>query len=487
MSLRNRTINCLCPDVSRKSRLIFCVTLIFCLGLVSLLLDTAALIDALPLIYLSVFLLLAIGVYNRKDSVREYFSPSVLMVMYVSLFFFLGSLAFKYELVLMNAGEQWRYYFFENTGMITFYFLCAMCITLISRTLSKEKLFAPRRQKNVMGRLANQNRSPKKRLLLLSALIAILTIFIEIPLPGGEGNFSSTFFMFAIICTSYMVKATHVKYRIFVYVLHGLLLSIFFFEDRRLTAFYIFIVCFIESFDRRTFRIELRKIFLVIFCVAALFVSVIAMSVQRGVGQFESKSALHSFLYVKDYLKSDRAMTMLFHNFEGPATVFHSYNGVDHMMQTGDYQYGSTIVKALFLPIPRDLFEGKPRSMVDQYTAIFFPAYRESGGSYVPNFYTEAFWNFGFAGGLLFLLITFYLFNKIYDAWINRLRNGARVDNLFFLSSYAFLLFLFRGSGFDLFLLFALIFAFMTLLYKLLNLPLMRCTSRNNLTPSRCD
>lgn len=105
--------------------------------------------------------------------------------------------------------------------------------------------------------------------------------------------------------------------------------------------------------------------------------------------------------------------------------------------------------------------------MVDEYTWMFFPVVRGVGGSYVPNFYAEAFWNFGFLGALIFLFVFFYLLDMTYFIWVRKIRREAKIDNVFFFSSYAFMLFLFRGSGIDLFGLFVILFYLMSRLYRI--------------------
>lgn len=458
--------------------------IVFLLGTLSLFFSNVTLISILPFIYLVVFLLLVVALYDRRDPIVVYFSPCALMALYVSFFFLLGSLAFKYEFVqLMEGSEFWRYYQIERMGKVTFYILCSICITLLSHMLGEKKF---RKLTPDIGRHSASNRTDTWKILqVFSALIFILSILVEIPLPGGAGSFSSIFAMFAAIYTSYAAKVAGYRYRKLIHVLQGVLLIVFFSEDRRLMAFYAFITFFIELFDRNSLSIRFKSAVGCLLILVLLSASIIAMSIYRGVGQFDTKSVAHSFLYIKDYLTSDWAITMLFHNFEGPGTIFHSYNAIDYMLQNRDYQFGSTILKAFCFPIPRSIWDGKPTSMVDQYTSILYPGFREIGGSYVPNFYAETFWNFGFIGGLLFLLVVFYGLNRLYYNRLEALRNRTSLVNVFFLSSYSFLLFLFRGSGFDLFLVFIVIFFLLTLVYELFSLLLLGCIKDLTVRPFR--
>lgn len=450
----------------RTMKTLCCATFICALGGMALGVDANRLLTILPHLYLAAFLASICAVYDKKDVSLAYFRPSSIMVLYVSLFFLMGSFAFKNELVLMEASNQFEYYYFDNLGTVSFYFLCAIGVTLASQGLSKP------RSGPSQSPLPGKNPPASKRLsmqgwgIFHSVLIVILTPLVEIPLPGGSGSFSSTFFMFAAVHIAYVAKLSGRRYRVGIYALLAFLLAAFFYSDRRLLFYFGFILCFIEVFDKHPYKIRLRSLALLLLVATLLITTNIAMSIHRGVGSFESKSMADAFTYVDDYLASDWAQTMLLHNFEGPPTMFHSYNAVHYMMQSGDYRYGSTLIKVLFLPIPREDFPSKPRSLVDEYTTILYPAYRAAGGSWVPNFYAEAFWNFGFAGGLLFLLVVFRWLDAIYHRWMMRMRSGAEIENVFFLSSLAHLPFLFRGSGFDLYGLTVLLFYLQAHAYK---------------------
>lgn len=447
-----------------------CATVAFLLGAMAMMVDANRMLTILPLLYLGAFLVCAYAIYDKEDMVQSYFRPSSVMVLYVSLFFFMGSYAFKNELVLFED------YYLENVRFVSFYFLCAIGVTLASQVLSKHGSHTSPADAHDANRPGGKNLEAQGVPVLLSVITIILTPLVEIALPGGSGSFSSTFFMFAAVHIAYVTKLSGRRYRAGIYVLLAFPLAAFFYCDRRLLFYFAFILCFIEVFEKRPYKIKPGGIALVAAIAISLATTNIAMSIHRGVGEFGSKSMTDAFTYVDDYLVSDWAQTMLLHNFEGPATIFHSYNAVNYMIQSGDYRCGLTFAKVFFLPIPRSDFPNKPRSMVDEYTSILFPDCRYVGGSWVPNFYAEAFWNFGFAGGLLFLFVVFHWFDAMYHKWMMRLRSAARVDNVFFLSSLALLPFLFRGSGFDLYGLFVIIFYSMASVY--------RCCTFNRRLPS---
>ena len=71
------------------------------------------------------------------------------------------------------------------------------------------------------------------------------------------------------------------------------------------------------------------------------------------------------------------------------------------------------------------------------------------GGSFLPNFYAEGFWNFGFIGGLICIILIFLLFNFMYNKLIYRYRNINKYSIVKYIGLYTFMLFGFRGAGID--------------------------------------
>ena len=452
------------------------VVFIFSLGLIALLLNNDDLIRALPFLYLGSLVTSFWAIYNKKDLSLSYFYPSSIMVLYVSIFFFMGSLAFMKKFVQMNFADQFKYYYLENLGLISFFFACSISVTLLSKLPARRlPIYSAPRNDVATAPAINEFPKNKNRLLalLLSAVIIIVTLMNDLPLPGGgSGSYSGIFFLFAIMYVSYHAKLNRHRRRYLLYALFAGLQVTVFYNDRRLILYYCFILVFIEVFDKHPYRLRFRAIALFSLVVVSLFFVNIAMSLQRGVGEFyadNTESVMDAFSYVDDYLRSDQSMTMLFHNLEGPAVFFHSYQALDYMVRTKDYRYGSTIVKVLFIPIPRSMYPQKPRSLVDEYTSIYYPAFRAAGNSYVPNLYTDAFWNFGFIGGLAFLFVVFRWMDTVYLRWISRLRCEVEVRamNVFFLSSFAMLPFLLRGSGFDYYGVLVIIFYLMAQGYSL--------------------
>ena len=111
----------------------------------------------------------------------------------------MGSIAFKYELVQMSAGDQWNYYNLEYIQLITFYLFCAISVTLMSLILSKRKIGFEKVHDNLVKYKIKKSAIKNRGLLWLSAIIILVSILVKIPLPGGTGSFSSIFFMYAAI------------------------------------------------------------------------------------------------------------------------------------------------------------------------------------------------------------------------------------------------------------------------------------------------
>ena len=118
------------------------------------------------------------------------------------------------------------------------------------------------------------------------------------------------------------------------------------------------------------------------------------------------------------------------------------------------------------------MFSSKPRSMLDIYASTVSPIYRSNaGGSYPIVVYSELFWNFHLLGlPLLFLL--FRYFNQKYIYVLKKtMINELSVKSVFYISLYVTLIQFIRGSGIELWLLYALVAIpinwFLTLINKI--------------------
>lgn len=443
-------------------RLAIGITLVVAMAILSAMLDRPRHLRLQPLLFLVALVATLFAVYDPRDPAKAFFSPSALMALYVSAFFAVGSWAFSRGLVLTELAGYSVYYGLARTPKIAAYFLAAVAATLCARPFSHVVRGSPG-DVGVVEPAQFQRRRPLSFVLALA--VAAFAASVELPLPGGEGSYSSIYFMFATIYAAYYLRRLGSPFRFPLYAVTGVVLAAVFYTDRRLVVFYGFIVAFLELLYKQNLKIRLRHILSVAVVAIAMATAIVAMSIRRGVGAFDTVSVGDAVGHVDDYVRADWALTMLLHNFEAPPTFFHSYHAVDYMMQTRDYQFGSTILKVFFIPVSRELFPAKPRSMVDDYTSKLYPSYRASGGSWVPNLYAEAFWNFGFLGSLVWLVLLFRSLDWGYSICVDRLRRSPDIHlfDVAFLAALSFLPFYLRGSGLDLYTVYVLLFAAMAL------------------------
>lgn len=106
-----------------------------------------------------------------------------------------------------------------------------------------------------------------------------------------------------------------------------------------------------------------------------------------------------------------------------------------------------------FVGIPVEIFQEKPRSILDSYTNYYDQSFRAIGGSYPINLYSEFFWNFSFFSLFLVpfvgLLLERFFSLKFWGVLIGRQISILKLVLWCFI--YEMCLVLFRGSGLDLF------------------------------------
>lgn len=178
----------------------------------------------------------------------------------------------------------------------------------------------------------------------------------------------------------------------------------------------------------------------------------------RGYGNFNVDNPFKATFYIGKYLSSSNIKNTLTANFELSTAYGNTSNAIDYVYKgEADHLYGYTFTKFLFIPIPRDVFPDKPRSMIDIYTTKFAPFYRDQGGSLPVGLYGESFWNFNLLS-VLFIYLMFLLFNNIYyRAVLSVAKSRFKYNEIFIIYLYITLIMFVRGSGLDLWILYPLI------------------------------
>jgi hypothetical protein len=398
--------------------------------------EISYLLYGLQLIGLMLFLL-------DKNSFIYILNPISISLLYVLFSFMLGSWAFSNDLVYSASNlikaKNWIY-FKESTTLVLIFnftlFILLVKLKHIEIVTLKDRYILIERAK----------------ILLFSTLcVTFPFLFIEIDLSivGGSGGIS--IIPKSILCLVFIFycAVNKFRFRYLLYLLILLLFAMFSSEDKRDAIFLIFPIILLEAIFN-DFKITFKNLIWIGVLGLFLFSLIVLMSITRGYGSYETTSFVESLQYFFLYINSDFFLISFLNNIEVNYTYFHTLQAIEYIFTDSDLMtYGTTLIKFIFLLLPRSVFTFKPDSFIDTYTNVFDSAFREIGGSWPPNFYAELFWNFHYLS-IVTLPLIYYLFHVTY---INCIRNitsviySKSIVCVYFV--YLFLSFI-RGSGFDL-------------------------------------
>lgn len=294
-------------------------------------------------------------------------------------------------------------------------------------------------------------------------IIAPWFIFFAIPLNldfmGGDGDLAITIkSTLAIFLFLFVQKYQLRVIRIIAYSAIVLFFATFSIEEKR-EAIFLVLPCMLLEYMRSMKGISYKLVRNNIILGLILVILILAMSIGRGYGEFGTDLNLfESFSFITTYVKDPFFLAYFLNNIEVNYMFFHAFNSIEMVIKDSSLMsYGSTLIKPLFLPFPRELFSWKPKSIIDIYTTLYSPEFRSLGGSWVIPFFSELFWNFGYLA-----LIPTYIFSRIMRFFsISLLRSlSSGIDSsktVFLLYTYTMLFTFVRGSGLDQFIIYLLI------------------------------
>ena len=390
-------------------------------------------------IFQSWFSVTLIFLLKRMKYTTQIFSPSFLAFIYLGLSYVCGSsIPQEYHVWLYNSALGR----IEDFSLINGYLL--ICLSTIAVVSALELQCAKRVMENIDNRAATTNVS----LIFTSLFALIVSAFIDHYLMFGVR------FGLAVIITVNLARMRDPTFKAFGFAALLMVFLISSFQNKREIILIIFLVSFTYSFTSQA-RLNFRpkNILIGTLIVGFLFIAILAASISRGYGNFETGSPLESVLLVGNYVSSPFFFRYFLENVEIVHTYASTVIAVDFAAR-GDIplQAGATFIKPLFLPIPRDLFPLKPESAITIFTTAVDPEFAATGNSLPVTIPAEAFINFHFAGPF-FLVIIFLALERIFRA---ALRAQAHRLTLRGYSAIVFAtlpLIMVRGGGFDLFVL----------------------------------
>ncbi|ARR45714.1 hypothetical protein CAY59_15955 [Vibrio campbellii] len=387
---------------------------------------------ALQILVMSGFIL------HRIEYFCSLFLPSIVM------FFFLGiSFALGAYLVPRGIGFLTDYYITsitaaENYGVIVSFYMNVFNILFF---FSIRYIEMCRGIKNVV-RVKNRKVSKYKIVLayLLLLLVSKEDFFFQFGCQVG---------LIIYILYSVVDSKGYTKYYIALAIILTMLSSNY--DNKREILIVLMSVVFLFSVKGRWKFVFFSRRMIGYFLILGFLLSLIlAASILRGYGELEVNGVLSAIYFIPQYIKMDIFMDSVVDNFEISHTYPSSILPVEYILDGKlDILFGLTIIKPLFLLVPRSVWEGKPDSIIYTFTEAHSPGLFTHYGVSIPiSLPGELFVNFHILALLVFILVIF-LFNKLY--MLSIYQYSGDVKKMVCMSASMLFFILVRGSGLDLY------------------------------------
>lgn len=241
----------------------------------------------------------------------------------------------------------------------------------------------------------------------------------------------------------------YVKYYIALVILLTMLASNY--DNKREILIVLMSVVFLFSFKGRwRFDFFSKRMIGNFLILGVLFSLILAASILRGYGELEVNGVLSAIYFIPQYMKMDIFMDSVVDNFEISHTYPSSILPVEYIVDGKlDVLFGLTIIKPLFLLIPRSVWEEKPDSIIYIFTEAHSPGLFTNYGVSIPiSLPGELFANFHITA-LLFFILVIYIFNNLF--MLSICKHSGDVKKMVCMSASMLFFILVRGSGLDLY------------------------------------
>jgi len=393
----------------------------------------------------------------KEDRFKFLLSPSFLAVSYLNLNFLLGFWAFKNDLVFTKLLPDYRLWSYGSTRI--FFFNIINLVIILSYFIKLNLKFKSRK-------LIDFNKINQSFLFYATVLTFVIFLIIS-PLLNA---FSSFTVVFKTVLALIIITCAHKRYalfkRILIYSSIIFVFVLFSTESKREAIFLILPILLLELSGIKLI-LKLKYIITSLLIMFSVFYLIITMSILRNYGGFNANNFFDATTYVDDYLKKETFVAGFMSNLEISTTYLHSNNVYEYLKRDKiDYVYGETIVKPLFIYLPRKYFKFKPRSAIDIYTSTYDKSFREIGGSFPISIQSELYLNFGVISYFI-AFIMFAFFNSIYKNVLGLIKSNEILNYIYLLYMYEIFLSLIRGSGLDIFVVYSIIFILFLIVYKI--------------------
>jgi len=293
-------------------------------------------------------------------------------------------------------------------------------------------------------------REPQRRFLRAAAEATCIVVFAAVSGANLLGGFS---LQLALMITHLLLVVRRpLVHRGVVYTLYLAAMLALSYQSKRQIVIVLFLILFLEA-RRSGALLRLRPRLILQGGAAVLLFAglVLTASVLRGYGGFEITSPLQALRAVPQYVGSEIFVDGVVDNLELNYGYGSAITPIDLTLRgVLPYQYGTSLWKLVFLPIPRSLFPDKPESALQIYTREFDPGMWAEGGSLPVAFQSDMFMNLGFVGLLPFVFVL-ALIDRCYVGFQRAAPDTFEQRATLFLSITT--LILVRGSGLELYVL----------------------------------
>lgn len=387
----------------------------------------------------------------------QVFTPSFFVLIY-----YVVNLVFGSYLLPRDFGFQKWYnddiFNIKYYNVIVLYFLlCNIGLFLIAiKTIQKLEF------KNLL----NNNTDGNKQFIYTKMLVFLLLLY-TVSYFEVYSSFSFQLIIIIIICLDINAFRNYVRYVIYLTIL--MIAVKFNFENKREVVVILFTILFIESgYSKWEFNLKFKKILAYIFGVIVFFSLILTASVMRGYGGFDKSNLYDSFKLVPEYIGQDLFIDGLTENLEFNYNYGSAVTSMNLILSGKiDYQFGGTIIKVLFLPLPREVAPFKPESMMQIYTKKYQPRFWNEGGSLPVNISCDMFLNFHFFGLFVFVVLWYIMDRLFINIFLYTKQNTRLYSSIFLIIN---ILPLARGSGIEQYLLYYFCILPFLLFYALLRI-----------------
>lgn len=403
--------------------------------------DKSNLVDSAHYVYGAQFLVLTSLIVAKLRFFSFLFLPSLVCFLFLSLSFSLGAYVVSHELGFVIVRHIQQLELIDSYRFIQVYLLISLFLLyLISNdalTKYQPRVSSLEIKQYLLGRLS------------ISRCIFIVLCIGSIGLIGLLGlRLGFGFQLGFLALTLYSLAPFSSKVRCFLYSATVLTFLATNFHSKREVILVLMAVTFWEAFLRKSlFRIKLSHVSLYTVFILLIFGLVIVASVLRGYGGFDEQGMVAAIQFVPKYISSDVFIDSLVDNFELGHTYPTSVLMLDYVNKgVIPLQFGLTIIKPLFLLIPRDIGLFKPESALQLFSKQHDPAFYSEGGSLPVSIVSDLYLNFA-VGGVLFLVLLFIIVNKVFiNVFYAKSKVTLLVSFVVAISSFVFI----RGGGLEL-------------------------------------